>query len=65
MNGTFKLEVVLGSEGMRSLDELASALHRVAERLRDSQGGGLVRSQDGTKVGTFLLEEDEGPGEVA
>jgi hypothetical protein len=67
MAGTFRLGIELGNEAMQGPEDVARALHRLAEDLvigapmmydRWNDGGGKIRDENGNTVGTWDYEPE-------
>ena len=56
----FTLDIRLGNEAMTSLDDVASALHSIAAKLRDGVTGGTVRDTNGNMVGGYTIKTKQG-----
>jgi hypothetical protein len=52
---TFTLTIEMGNAAMDTREDLASALEKVAEKLRNGRDGGSVVDENGNTVGTFEL----------
>lgn len=59
----FKLEIRTGNDAMDSSDDVADALHKLADQLADHMGAldGLVRDANGNTVGEWTLTLGEAP----
>lgn len=60
----FTLEITLGDD-MRSPDDLAWALHRVANKVQGGTGNGKIRDLTGDFVGKFDIEKTPDPAPAA
>lgn len=49
----FTLEITLGNAAMKSREDLASALRKVAGELCDGSDSGRIRDVNGNTVGTY------------
>jgi hypothetical protein len=55
MMDEFKVKITLGNAAMETAEDVATALHEVAERLKDGETEGTIMDDNGNKVGTFRL----------
>lgn len=54
----FELKIVLGNDAMMSEDDLAQALHRIADRIGAGEApDGKIMDRNGNAVGTYRLRE--------
>lgn len=53
----FKLEIELGNAAMKSPDDVARALRRIADRLEAGAEGGKVMDSNGNSVGKWGFDE--------
>lgn len=52
----FRLEIVKGNEAMQTPEDVAAALERVAERLKDGCICGVIADRNGNIVGKWSNE---------
>ncbi|HET6329215.1 MAG TPA: hypothetical protein VFF76_00370 [Holophagaceae bacterium] len=53
----FKLSITLGNDAMQTSDDIATALERVAEHMRNGSDGGAIHDENGNAVGHFEVED--------
>lgn len=51
----FAVEITLGNEAMKELQDIPGALHRVAQRVAEGNVNGVIRDDNGNTVGSFSL----------
>ena len=60
MASELKLEISLGNEAMQTNQDLAKALHKVADRIEKNEwGAGAISDANGNRVGSFWMEEPD------
>ena len=53
MENTFKLSIRLGNEAMQTPEDVATALEKIAEDLRNGRTGNTMFDENGNNVGTW------------
>lgn len=55
----FKLSIELGNAAMRTQEDIARALRKVADRIQGGTEEGGIMDDNGNRVGKFSSAEDE------